>query len=403
MAALPDDSVGSKTKFMFELSEEVKALRQELAASKKRQDDLEAWIQGDLSSSLSSLQSRVKGLETAVDTLRTETASVKESTAALTRWRDERIGKELEGLAPQVATLFRAMEQKHAEEAKLREQGLWEVFARKAESERNAAARDRETAAQQWATQFAEHRNQIKTTLDTELAELQAATRSLKDGAKTLARVDSASKRNDAQLEKIELEIQRLDETKAQVQQAMQRLAEEARARIAPEKEQQTFSRLTSTLEEDRRCMLEASTKFENDRKALLQSLANDFAATRQEIAKSVREELSKRITEEFRWHGLTPSEEERQKAREAAGAGPERSSDEPSPVAQWLKRVGLPEYAQAFADGGFEFLYVVALLDEHDLDAMNITTIGHRRILLAAAKQLAVEVEMAAIEAEAN
>src|SRR5271167_1271094 len=56
--------------------------------------------------------------------------------------------------------------------------------------------------------------------------------------------------------------------------------------------------------------------------------------------------------------------------------------------VADWLKELGLAQYAQAFADNDID-RDVLAELTAEDLAGLGITSIGHRRKLLGAIKAL--------------
>src|SRR5438270_265255 len=56
--------------------------------------------------------------------------------------------------------------------------------------------------------------------------------------------------------------------------------------------------------------------------------------------------------------------------------------------VANWLKRLGLEQYAQAFRDIDIERDVLIELTAE-DLADLGVTSVGHRRKLLAALKAL--------------
>src|SRR5712692_570465 len=56
--------------------------------------------------------------------------------------------------------------------------------------------------------------------------------------------------------------------------------------------------------------------------------------------------------------------------------------------VADWLKELGLAQYAQAFADNDIDRVVLLELTAE-DLTGLGITSIGHRRKLLGAIKAL--------------
>ena len=56
--------------------------------------------------------------------------------------------------------------------------------------------------------------------------------------------------------------------------------------------------------------------------------------------------------------------------------------------IADWLRELGLDQYAQAFADNDIDH-DVLAELTAEDLTGLGVTSIGHRRKLLAAIKAL--------------
>jgi class 3 adenylate cyclase len=56
--------------------------------------------------------------------------------------------------------------------------------------------------------------------------------------------------------------------------------------------------------------------------------------------------------------------------------------------VADWLRELGLDQYAQAFADNDID-PEILGELTAEDLTALGVTSIGHRRKLLAAIKAL--------------
>jgi class 3 adenylate cyclase len=60
--------------------------------------------------------------------------------------------------------------------------------------------------------------------------------------------------------------------------------------------------------------------------------------------------------------------------------------------IADWLKNLGLPEYAQRFAENGIDFS-VLRYLTDQDLEKIGVL-LGHRRKMLAAIGELAVSVQ---------
>ena len=57
-------------------------------------------------------------------------------------------------------------------------------------------------------------------------------------------------------------------------------------------------------------------------------------------------------------------------------------------PIADWLKKLGLSEYAQCFVENGFSVGALPHLTDQH-LKEIGVL-LGHRRILLTAISELA-------------
>lgn len=62
---------------------------------------------------------------------------------------------------------------------------------------------------------------------------------------------------------------------------------------------------------------------------------------------------------------------------------------EECSEVRKWLANLGLEKYFSNFKDAGFENLKLCSGLDEESLQAMKITTLGHKKGLLEAARNL--------------
>ena len=48
-------------------------------------------------------------------------------------------------------------------------------------------------------------------------------------------------------------------------------------------------------------------------------------------------------------------------------------------PIADWLEKLGLSEYAQPFADNDIDFTILRDLTDQ-DLEKIGIASLGHRR-----------------------
>src|SRR5262249_42596741 len=58
--------------------------------------------------------------------------------------------------------------------------------------------------------------------------------------------------------------------------------------------------------------------------------------------------------------------------------------------IANWLKKLGMQEYIQQFADNDIDFAILGELTDQ-DLEKIGITSLGHRRKLLRAIANLKV------------
>ena len=56
--------------------------------------------------------------------------------------------------------------------------------------------------------------------------------------------------------------------------------------------------------------------------------------------------------------------------------------------VADWLKKLGLGQYAQRFAENDIDFAILVDLTDQ-DLEKIGISSLGHRRRILRAIAEL--------------
>src|SRR6516164_5557403 len=57
--------------------------------------------------------------------------------------------------------------------------------------------------------------------------------------------------------------------------------------------------------------------------------------------------------------------------------------------IADWLEKLGLGQYAQRFAENDIDFDVLNDLTDQ-DLEKIGVTSLGHRRKLLAAERWLA-------------
>ena len=58
--------------------------------------------------------------------------------------------------------------------------------------------------------------------------------------------------------------------------------------------------------------------------------------------------------------------------------------------TAEWLKQLGLGQYAQRFAENDISFAILPDLTD-HDLEKIGVASLGHRRQLLRAIAELKV------------
>ena len=56
--------------------------------------------------------------------------------------------------------------------------------------------------------------------------------------------------------------------------------------------------------------------------------------------------------------------------------------------IADWLKKLGMGEYAQRFAENDIDFAILSDLTDQ-DLEKIGVTSLGHRRKLLRAIADL--------------
>src|SRR6478752_10843040 len=56
--------------------------------------------------------------------------------------------------------------------------------------------------------------------------------------------------------------------------------------------------------------------------------------------------------------------------------------------IAEWLKKLGMPEYIQRFTDNDIDFTILSDLTDQ-DLEKIGIASLGHRRKLLRAIANL--------------
>jgi hypothetical protein len=52
--------------------------------------------------------------------------------------------------------------------------------------------------------------------------------------------------------------------------------------------------------------------------------------------------------------------------------------------IADWLKALGLPEYARSFTENDINFT-ILGDLTDHDLEKIGVASLGHRRKLLRA------------------
>src|SRR5271169_1657304 len=57
-------------------------------------------------------------------------------------------------------------------------------------------------------------------------------------------------------------------------------------------------------------------------------------------------------------------------------------------PIADWLNKLGMSEYAQRFAENDIDFA-ILSDLTDHDLEKIGVASLGHRRKLLRAIAQL--------------
>ncbi len=62
----------------------------------------------------------------------------------------------------------------------------------------------------------------------------------------------------------------------------------------------------------------------------------------------------------------------------------------QPNEVADWLGSFNFSTYTAIFLDQGYDSLFVCSHLDESDLDLLQVTKPGHRKMLLLKSKELA-------------
>ena len=62
--------------------------------------------------------------------------------------------------------------------------------------------------------------------------------------------------------------------------------------------------------------------------------------------------------------------------------------------IADWLREIGLEQYAQRFAENDIDFRVLPDLTDQ-DLKDLGVASLGHRRLLLRAITELKVEKEV--------
>ena len=58
--------------------------------------------------------------------------------------------------------------------------------------------------------------------------------------------------------------------------------------------------------------------------------------------------------------------------------------------VGKWLEGIGMEQYHKAFIEWGFDTILSLKMIDNEDLESMGVTILGHKRIILTAAKELA-------------
>ena len=58
--------------------------------------------------------------------------------------------------------------------------------------------------------------------------------------------------------------------------------------------------------------------------------------------------------------------------------------------IADWLRKLGLGQYAQRFADNDIDFAILNKLTDQ-DLEKIGVASLGHRRLLLRAIAELKI------------
>lgn len=64
-------------------------------------------------------------------------------------------------------------------------------------------------------------------------------------------------------------------------------------------------------------------------------------------------------------------------------------NAGEQSIVADWLRTLGLPQYAESFVDNGYDDLEICKQIGEPDLDAIGVTDPKHRNRVLQAVRVL--------------
>ena len=210
-------SFESKTKFLFQLSQDVLELQRATAAAGKAQQELAAAVADSVRPAIAQAQESADAAQTQLRALRADHEALAARVAAL----EARLDSKDAALAATVRAETEALERRLAQDAKERDAGTWAVFDRKSAA-----------AAEAGAQQLAAVRAELGAAVDAKCGEVLAATRHVREGAKSLRTIEQQLRRGEQFVQAAERVSARIDsaqrtadEALAAAQQAAQRVA----------------------------------------------------------------------------------------------------------------------------------------------------------------------------------
>jgi len=407
-------STESRTKFLFNMSQDIEALKKSEQEIRQEQKTMQETVNGDIRSSIAEAQKTASEARKMLEELKAEQDSLKARVKAL----EDRFASSEDNLKEMMRKETQNLEHILSQESKERDQGTWDIFTRKM----TAASEDTQQALQAIKAE-------VNHDVDTKIEEVMKATRKVREGEKNLSTIEKQLTRSEKLIKAAENITGKVDAAQRTADEALS-LAKKGGQNAAsassskPEKPSedtmnqfammedrinQQLTKLECASQLDHARALDAINKVEQERESLVQAIQQEMQKMRQENARIIAEQVERRLAQELEWRDASRTQQQQPKTKEETGkksseesSGADNNDDdknkqkeeekpkEKSFVEHFLSGCGLLDiYGAKFAEMGYDSELAIKLMDTADLDTLGITALGHRRIILNAVANL--------------